>query len=61
MEILSADQRTRTLSSPTQAVLLALGVYLLWTAATYLLEGRISLVHNSTQPDGPFMCCWPMW
>jgi hypothetical protein len=48
VEILSAEQRTKTLSSPTQAVLLALGVYLLWTAVTYLLEGRISLMHDPT-------------
>jgi hypothetical protein len=48
MEILRTDQRTKTLSSPSQAVLLAFGVYLIWTAVTYLLEGRISLVHNPT-------------
>jgi hypothetical protein len=35
----------------TQAILLALGVYLLWMAVTYLLEGRINLVHNPT-PTG---------
>ena len=51
MEILSANQRTKTLSSPIQAVLLALGVYLVWTAITYLLEGRISLMHDPT-PTG---------
>lgn len=39
---------TTTLSGTMQAILLALGVYLLWTLVTYLLEGRISLVHNPT-------------
>jgi hypothetical protein len=42
---------TKILSGTIQAVLLALGVYLLWVAATYLLEGRINLVHNPT-PTG---------
>jgi hypothetical protein len=48
MKALSREEKITTLSAMTQAVLLALGVYLLWTADTYLLEGRISLVHNST-------------
>ena len=52
MKTLSSEEKTTTtLSGISQAIILALGVYLLWTAATYLLEGRISLVHNPT-PTG---------
>jgi hypothetical protein len=51
MRSLSSEQKVTTLSGITQAVLLALGVYLLWMAVTYILEGRINLVHNPT-PTG---------
>ena len=48
MKALSHEQRTLTLSGTGQAILLALGVYLLWTGATYLLEGRIELFRDPT-------------
>jgi hypothetical protein len=51
MEIRSSETKTTTLSGTFQAIILALGVYLIWMGATYLMEGRISLVHNST-PTG---------
>ncbi len=51
MEIRSSEEKMTTLSGTLQAIILALGVYLIWMGATYLLEGRISLVHNST-PTG---------
>lgn len=48
MNALSREEKTTTLSTITQAILLALGVYLLWTAVTYLLEGRTGLLQNPT-------------
>lgn len=48
MKMLSIQQKTTDSIGTGRAVLLAAGVYLLWTAVTYLLEGRIGLVHNPT-------------
>ena len=48
MKALINERKATTLSDLTQAILVALGVYLLWMAVTYLLEGRISLMHHPT-------------
>jgi hypothetical protein len=51
MKSLISEEKTTALSGITPAILLALGVYLLWMVATYLLEGRINLLQNPT-PTG---------
>jgi hypothetical protein len=41
-----AQAETQPRLPTTQIVGIALGVYLIWVAATYLLEGRINLLHR---------------
>ncbi len=43
-----SSTQERSLSSPTKGILWAIGLYLLWTLATYLLEGRVGLYQHPT-------------
>lgn len=43
-----SSKETKASSQATAAILLSIAVYLVWTLATYLLEGRINLLQQPT-------------
>lgn len=45
---MDTTHNTSSASKTTTAIVWSLAVYLIWTLATYFLEGRIRLVHNPT-------------